>query len=50
MTYDDRGGEKVTNDDMGGGGRRYAINSSKASERGYNCARPDLVESFKALV
>ena len=50
MTNDDRKGEKVTDDDMGGGGRRYAINSSKASERGYNCAQPASLESFKALV
>ena len=47
VTNDDRKGEKVTNDDMGEGGRRYALNSSKASERGYNCAQPASLESLR---
>ena len=37
----------MTNDDMGVGGRRHAINSSKALERGYNCARPASLESLR---
>ena len=39
----------MTNNDMGEGGgfMLYAINSSKASQRGYNCARPASLESLR---